>query len=318
MIRLTELGKHYGDRRALGPVTFEVDEGRAVGVLGLNGAGKTTLLRLLACDLRPTSGAATVAGIDVMERPHDVRRIVGYAPETPPLYRDMTVREYLHFVGRIKGLDPRRTASRVEEVEEVTGLSERNEDPIRHLSHGFRQRVALAQAIVHDPEVLILDEPTSGLDPMQIGEIRGLIRWLRRSRTILVSSHILPEISETCDEIVVLHGGEIVASGSEDELSDSVLHSRIMTVDLRASSAAGTPIDPADVIELLSELAGVEEARLERRGSETFTLRVEGVVDVRAQVCRALVEAGHDVLRVDRARRGLEQVFIELVEGVPA
>jgi ABC-2 type transport system ATP-binding protein len=318
MITLTNLGKHYGDRRALGPVTFGVEKGSAVGVLGLNGAGKTTLLRILACDLRPTSGAATVAGIDVMKSPHDVRRIVGYAPETPPLYGDMTVREYLRFVGRIKGLDPRRTTTRVEEVEEVTGLSERDGDPIRHLSHGYRQRVALAQAIVHDPEVLILDEPTSGLDPMQIGEIRELIRWLRGSRTILVSSHILPEISETCDEIVVLNRGEVVASGSEDELSDSVLHSRIMTVDVRAFEAARAPIDPADVIGVVSDLPHVQKVVVERRGSETFTLRVEGMVDVRAQVCRALVEAGHDVLRVDRARRELEQVFVELVEGASA
>jgi ABC-2 type transport system ATP-binding protein len=316
MIHMKEVAKYFGDKRALGPVSFEIPPGHTVGFLGLNGVGKTTLLRILACDLRPSAGTARVAGADVLEDPHSVRQRVGYLPETPPLYRDMTVGDYLGFVGRIKGLERAAVARRVPEVEETTHLEDAHDELIRHLSHGYRQRVGVAQAIIHDPQVLVLDEPTNGLDPVQIRQMRELIRRLGESHTILISSHILPEISETCDELLILDDGEIVASGTEDELSHQVLRFGGLTVDVVLPEAATADADPASgVLALVEKVPGVETAQVVERDSRTLTLRVDGEGDLRAPVNRALVESGHDVVRLDRAHRELERVFVELVGG---
>jgi ABC-2 type transport system ATP-binding protein len=318
MIHLTEVAKYFGDKRALGPVSFEIPSGSTVGFLGLNGVGKTTLLRILACDLRPTAGVARVAGVDVLDDPHAVRQRVGYLPETPPVYRDMTVADYLAFAGRIKGLDASAVGRSVSAVEEATNLTHMHGELIRHLSHGYRQRVGVAQALVHDPEILILDEPTNGLDPVQIREMRDLIRELRGAHTILISSHILPEISETCDEILILDAGEIVASGTEQDLSGRMLKTG-MTVDVRLSPEDTAGGDPAEAVSsLLRALPGVVEVELEEQGGDTLTFRVDGEDDLRGPVCRALVESGYEVVRLDRARRELESVFVELVGGVAA
>jgi len=318
MIHMMEIAKYFGDKRALGPVSFEIARGSTVGLLGLNGVGKTTLLRILACDLRPTAGVARVDGVDVLDDPHAVRQKVGYLPETPPLYQDMAVGDFLAFAGRIKGLDAAAVTQRIPAVEEATHLTHVHGELIRHLSHGYRQRVGVAQALIHDPEILILDEPTNGLDPVQIREMRDLIRGLGGSHTILISSHILPEISETCDEIIILSDGEIVASGTEDDLSGRALRSSAVTVDLRIPSRSSNG-DPAEaVLNLLRSLPGVVEAELLERVAETLTFRVEGDSDLPAPVCRALVEAGYDVVRLDRVRRELERVFVELVSGAEA
>ena len=286
-----------------------------MGFLGLNGVGKTTLLRILACDLRPSSGVARVAGVDVLEDPHAVRKKVGYLPETPPVYRDMTVGDYLGFVGRIKGLESGITARRVAEVEETTNLTDKHDVVIRHLSHGYRQRVGVAQAIIHDPEILILDEPTNGLDPVQIREMRELIRRLRDSHTILISSHILPEISETCDELLILNEGEIVASGTEDDLSGRVLRSTGLIVDVQWPGEPGEADLADNVLALVRKLPGVDTAVVAERGARAVTFRVDGDGDLRARVCRSLVEAGHDVVRLDRTHRELERLFVEIVGG---
>jgi ABC-2 type transport system ATP-binding protein len=315
MIQLSEVAKYYGDKRALGPVSFEIPVGSTVGFLGLNGVGKTTLLRILACDLRPSAGVARVDGVDVLDDPHAVRRKVGYLPEDPPLYRDMTVAGYLEFAGRIKGLDPSEVTARIPAVEEATHLTHMHHELIRHLSHGYRQRVGVAQALVHDPEVLILDEPTNGLDPVQIREMRDLIRGLRGSHTILISSHILPEISETCDEILILNDGEIVASGTEGDLSERVLRSTGTTVEVKLPDD-GAGVDPAEsMLGLLRQIPHASGASLVDRGRATLTFRVDGKGDLRAMVCRTLVEAGHEVVRLDRAHRELEGIFVELVGG---
>ncbi|MEJ2205376.1 MAG: ABC transporter ATP-binding protein [Gemmatimonadota bacterium] len=315
MIQLSEVAKYYGDKRALGPVSFEIPVGSTVGFLGLNGVGKTTLLRILACDLRPSAGVARVDGVDVLDDPHAVRRKVGYLPEDPPLYRDMTVAGYLEFAGRIKGLDPSEVTARIPAVEEATHLTHMHHELIRHLSHGYRQRVGVAQALVHDPEVLILDEPTNGLDPVQIREMRDLIRGLRGSHTILISSHILPEISETCDEILILNDGEIVASGTEGDLSERVLRSTGTTVEVKLPDD-GAGVDPAEsMLGLLRQIPHASGASLADRGRATLTFRVDGKGDLRAMVCRTLVEAGHEVVRLDRAHRELEGIFVELVGG---
>ena len=324
MVQLDGVTKYYGPKRALGPVSFEIEKGDAVGFLGLNGVGKTTLLRILACGLRPSSGTVRIDGLDVLRDPHEVRKRVGYLPETPPVYGDMTVGDYLAFAGRIKGMSQEAVARRVPEVEEYARVAEVHDVLTRNLSQGYRQRVGVAQAIIHDPELLILDEPTHDLDPVQIMEMRGMIRELKDSHTILISSHILPEISETCDRLLVLNDGEIVASGTEAELGEGLLRSRRLSVTVRAPAQqpadGGTGTTPEAAIRAVPGVTHVEPAPATRRRSEpqAVTYHVEGDADLRAAVCRALVEAGHDVVALARAERELERVFVGLVGGVEA
>ena len=319
MVQLTDVTKYYGRKRALGPVSFEIDRGDTVGFLGLNGVGKTTLLRILACGLRPSSGTVTIDGLDVLRDPHEVRKRVGYLPELPPVYGDMPVSDYLTFVGLLKGMSREQVARRVPEVEEYARISEVRDMPTRTLSQGYRQRVGVAQAIIHEPDLLILDEPTHDLDPVQIMEMRGMIRALKDRHTILISSHILPEISETCDRLLILNDGEIVASGSEAELSERLMMSRRMAVTVRAADGAAQ--GPEAVIAGVEGVTRVERAGAAGRGdgdgadAGPATYRVEGAADLRAAVCRALVEAGHDVIALNRAERELERVFVGLVGG---
>ena len=345
MVHLTDVTKYYGSKRALGPVSFEIERGDTVGFLGLNGVGKTTLLKILACGLRPSSGTVSIDGLDVLDNPHDVRKRVGYLPELPPVYGDMTVGDYLHFAGRIRGLTPEAVARRVPEVEEYARITEVHDVPTRNLSQGYRQRVGVAQAIIHDPDLLILDEPTHDLDPVQIMEMRGMIRALKDSHTILISSHILPEISETCDRLLILNDGEIVASGTEAELGDTLLRSRGMVVTVRPRGVGGAGEDAADAdpadgdaadgdagvqaaveaaAQVIRGVPGVADVTLPDRPARAIAaagavaIRVNGEADVRAPVCRALVEAGHDVIGLTRAERELERVFVELVGGAEA
>lgn len=322
MVHLTNVTKYYGSKRALGPVSFEIEKGNTVGFLGLNGVGKTTLLRILACGLRPSSGTALVDGLDVLRDPHEVRKRVGYLPELPPVYRDMTVTDYLTFAGRIKGMSPDAVARRMPEVQERTRIVEVRNVPTGHLSQGYRQRVGVAQAIIHEPELLILDEPTHDLDPVQIMEMRGMIRSLKDSHTILISSHILPEISQTCDRLLILNDGEIVASGTEEELGEKLFMSRRLTVTVRLDAEGAGNGERKGAVEAvrgaIARVAGVTDVQIPDTpesaadgGSVTF--QVEGDSDLRAEVCRALVESGHDVITLTRAERGLERVFVGLV-----
>ena len=325
MVHLTEVTKYYGKKRALGPVSFEIGKGDTVGFLGLNGVGKTTLLKILACGLRPSSGTATVDGLDVLEDPHEVRKRVGYLPELPPVYGDMTVGDYLNFAGRIKGLSSDEVERRIPEVEERTRITEVHDVPTRHLSQGYRQRVGVAQAIIHDPDLLILDEPTHDLDPVQIMEMRAMIQSLKDSHTILISSHILPEISQTCDRLLILNDGEIVASGTEAELGERLLQSRRMAVTVRLDGSGDGGDTPAGsqagaVESVIRAVGGVTDVTLADRAgqvedAEAATFQVDGQADLRASVCRALVEAGHDVIALTRAGRELERVFVGLVGG---
>lgn len=335
MVHLTDVTKYYGSKRALGPVSFEIERGDTVGFLGLNGVGKTTLLKILACGLRPSSGTVTIDGLDILDEPHEVRKRVGYLPELPPVYGDMTVGDYLHFAGRIRGLASEAVARRVPEVEEYARITEVHDVPTRNLSQGYRQRVGVAQAIIHDPDLLILDEPTHDLDPVQIMEMRSMIRALKDSHTILISSHILPEISQTCDRLLILNDGEIVASGTEAELGDTLLRSRGMVVTVRPRGSGGADGDGDDgeakvraavvaAEQVIRGVPGVADVRLPDRPARAMaatgalTIRVNGEADVRASVCQALVEAGHDVIGLTRAERELERVFVELVGGAEA
>ena len=310
MIRASKLSKFYGGKRALGPVSFEIADGETVGFLGLNGAGKTTALRILACDLRPSSGTIEIGGVDAVADPHEVRKRIGFLPENPPLYMEMSVADYLRFAGELRGMTSTELKRRLPEVLEVTDLGEVATDIIGTLSHGYRQRVGVAQAIIHQPKFLILDEPTRGLDPVQIVEMRNLIHDLKQSHTVLISSHILTEISQTCDRLLILGKGKLLGAGSESELSASESEIRQITVTVRAAKE--------DAAKVLATVTGVSKVAdpYEQGGGWTFALST--TTDCRAEVCRAVVGAKLDLIKLDYARSELESTFIRLVGGVDA
>lgn len=314
MIRARDLTKFYGAKRALGPVSFEINDGETVGFLGLNGAGKTTALRILACDLRPSAGTIEVGGVDAVTEPHEVRKRVGFLPENPPIYADMTVSDYLRFAGELRGMSKLQVKKRLPDVLEITDLTDVANDLIGTLSHGYRQRVGVAQAIVHQPKFLILDEPTRGLDPVQIVEMRNLIHDLKQNHTVLISSHILTEISQTCDRLLVLGKGELLGVGTEQELGAIKGEIRQITVTVRASGD-----DPRGTIQkVLEKVEGVTKVLepYEQGGGWTFPLATS--TDCRADVSRAVVEAKLDLLKLDYARSELENTFIRLVGGSDA
>jgi ABC-2 type transport system ATP-binding protein len=316
VIEIQDLYKYYGERRVVGPVSASIQKGEIVGLLGLNGAGKTTTLRVLACDLLPTSGSVRVGGFDVVEQPHEVRGKVGYLPDRPPLYEDMTVHEYLSYAARLRRVRPNDVEKRVSEVEGLTELGEVRRQLVGTLSHGYKQRIGIAQAIVHRPDFVVLDEPIGGLDPLQIVEMRGLVRGLRGDHTVVVSSHILHEISETCDRILVIQKGEILWSGREADLSTQVEHGMRIRVTGRIAGAS-----PEVASERLSALLGgvsgvtsVEAREATESGDGIASVEVVAETDVRDAVCRALVASDASVLEVSRLR-DLETTFRALLEG---
>jgi ABC-2 type transport system ATP-binding protein len=311
VIRASNLSKYYGGKRALGPVSFEIEDGETVGFLGLNGAGKTTALRVLACDLRPSSGTVAVGDIDVVANPHEVRRRIGFLPENPPLYPDMTVVDYLGFAGRLRGMTKAEVKSRMGTTLELTDLTDVQREYIGHLSHGYRQRVGVAQAIIHAPTLLILDEPTRGLDPVQIVEMRKLINDLKEAHTVLISSHILTEISQTCDRLLVLDGGRILAAGSEDDLSAELKAANRITVTVRVPAEDDASEQVAAAIRAVG---GVDKVVL-RGAQPDLVFDIDGASDVRAAVARAVTGAGHDLLKLDYAKTELEGVFLGLIRG---
>ena len=314
VIEIQELYKYYGDRRAIGPLSTRIAQGEVVGLLGLNGAGKTTTLRVLACDLLPTSGSVRVAGFDVVEKPDEVRAKVGYLPDRPPLYDDMTVREYLSYAARLRNVPTSNVKKRVADVEELTEIGDVANQLIGSLSHGFKQRVGIAQAIVHSPALVVLDEPISGLDPVQIMEMRELVRGLRGTHTVVVSSHILTEISETCDRILVIDDGRIAWSGTETELSATLKQGLRIALTLRLSGgSAQAAADKARAA--LTGLASVREVEVlepAEAGEGIASLRVAVSSDVREEVGKSLVQAGLGILELSREKE-LESMFLELL-----
>lgn len=312
MIRASNLSKFYGGKRALGPVTFEIKDGETVGFLGLNGAGKTTALRILACDLRPSGGTIEVGGVDAVADPHEVRKRIGFLPENPPLYTDMVVSDYLRFAGELRGMSKADVKRRLPEVLEVTDIGDVAADQIGTLSHGYRQRVGVAQAIIHDPKFLILDEPTRGLDPMQIVEMRNLIHDLKQNHTVLISSHILTEISQTCDRLLVLGHGRIIGAGTETDLATSESEIRQVTVTIRLPSGDDPKGQIRKVLAAVDGVTGIADP-YEQGGGMLFALST--TKDCRAEVSRAVVQAKLDLLKLDYARSELENTFIRLVGG---
>ena len=303
MISVENLTKCYGPRLALDRVSFQIERGEAIGLLGLNGAGKTTMLKILTSLILPSAGRATVDGLDVVKNARGVRARLGYLPDTPPIYGEMTVRGYLLFAAQLRGLVGREALERVEQVEEMTAIRDVRDERASHLSHGYRQRVGIAQAIVHRPSVVILDEPTSGLDPAQTVEMRGLIRSLRSEHTVLFSSHLLPEVSHVCDRVLILHRGALLGSPKMSELA-AVLGMHTVLVRVRG--------EPKGLVELLSKLEGVHEVSVEQFNQGQTELRLTLAPDVRPQVARALIGQGYDLLRLDRPELDLETVFLRV------
>jgi ABC-2 type transport system ATP-binding protein len=304
MIKAEGLTKFYGELRAIHDLNFTITEGEIVGVLGLNGAGKSTLLQILSGALHPTSGRVLIGGVDGAEDPDTVRRQIGFLPEEPPLYREMVVEDFLRFVGRLKGLSAARVEERLGPICHSTAIDKVRRRVINTLSHGYRKRVGIAQALINEPRLLILDEPISGLDPVQIVEMRDLIRGLRGKHTILVSSHILTEISQTCDRILMLRGGELVASGSEEELVGRIAAGKELSVMLRGErTAIEQALQGLEIVKSLryvTEIAGVHELRVTLTGDE------------REQLVSALVQAGFGVRGLRSAEQELERAFLAL------
>src|SRR5215831_16629803 len=314
MIKVEGLTKRYARTVAVDDISFEVEKGQIVGFLGPNGAGKTTTMRVLTCFLPPTHGKATVAGFDVMEQPMEVKKRIGYLPETPPLYPEMEVVEYLQFVGKLKGIPSREIRSRVEETMRRCAIADVSNKLISKLSKGYRQRVGLAQAIMHNPDVLILDEPTSGLDPKQIIETRELIRSLAGDHTIILSTHILSEVEHSCERVIIINRGKLAAIDSVANLTNRLRGSEAVAVELGAS--AGRP-NPTDVQHRLEQVAGVSRVVMKDSRNGRLAFEVESLQgrQIRSELARAVVNAGWELNELRAVGLSLEEIFLQLTQS---
>jgi ABC-2 type transport system ATP-binding protein len=312
MISVQELTKKYARNTAVDRISFEVQKGQIVGFLGPNGAGKTTTMRMLTCFLPATSGSAAVAGFDVLEKPLEVKRRIGYLPEVPPLYLEMRTTEYLEFVGEIKGLRGPELAKRVNYVLDRCALADVKRKVLGKLSKGYRQRVGLAQAIIHNPDVLILDEPTAGLDPKQINETRDLIKSFAGDHTILLSTHILSEVEQTCQQVIIINKGKLVATDSVQNLQRRTRGAGSVLVEIAGRKES---VDPAVVKRRLEQLPGVSRVLFKgNRDDNCVIFEVEGKNDraIRGDLARAIVESGWDINELRTAAVSLEEVFLQL------
>jgi len=306
VIEVDQLSKEYGDVTAVDGVSFRAERGQILGFLGPNGAGKTTTMRMLTCYLPPSAGTASVDGYDVVDESMEVRRRIGYLPESPPVYMDMTVDAYLGFVARIKGVPTNQMRARIDETMEKTGVVHVRSNVIGHLSKGYRQRVGLAQALVHNPSVLILDEPTVGLDPKQIIEIREVIKSLRGEHTIVLSTHILPEVSMTCEKVVIISQGRIVGEGSPESLMAQLKESDVLHAHV---------LGPVEAVgEALRSIDGVLDARQEGDDSQadSWVISVTPGQDVRDAVSRAIIDGGFSLRELRSQDMSLEDIFLRL------
>jgi len=311
MIKVEGLTKRYARTVAVDNVSFEVEKGQIVGFLGPNGAGKTTTMRVLTCFLPPTAGTATVAGFDVLAQPLEVKKHIGYLPETPPVYPEMEVAEYLHFVGRLKGIPSSEIARRADDVMGRCAVGDVRNKLIGKLSKGYRQRVGLAQAIIHNPDVLILDEPTSGLDPKQIIEIRDLLKSLAGDHTIILSTHILSEVEHSCERVVIISRGKIVATDSVANLTNRLRGSEAVALEIE--TADGRP-EPTDVQGRLEQISGVSRVVMKDSKNGRLSFEVESLQgrSVRSDIARTVVNSGWSLSELRAVGFSLEEIFLQL------
>jgi ABC-2 type transport system ATP-binding protein len=317
MITVKELTKRYARTVAVDQISFEVAKGQIVGFLGPNGAGKTTTMRMLTCFLPPSAGTANVAGFDVLEQPLEVKKRIGYLPETPPIYPEMETAEYLKFVGRLKGLSGSNLQNRVDYVCDRCAIADVKEKLLGKLSKGYRQRVGLAQAIIHNPDVLILDEPTAGLDPKQINETRDLIKDLSGDHTIILSTHILPEVEQTCEQVIIINKGKLVATDSVRNLQARARGAESVVVEIAGRDGClQVPI----VQHKLEQVSGVSRVLCKQQVDSRAQFEVESEKGrlVRGDLARTVVQCGWDLNELRPAAMSLEEIFLQLTENESA
>lgn len=311
MIEVTNLTKKYGDHIAVDHLSFRVEKGQIYGFLGPNGAGKSTTMNIITGYLAATEGTVTIDGKDIQKDPEEAKRSIGYLPELPPLYVDMTVREYLEFVAELKKVPKKERKQQIDEVMEMTQITDMQQRLIKNLSKGYRQRVGLAQAILGYPEVIILDEPTVGLDPKQIIEIRDLIRKLGENHTVILSSHILSEVSAICDHIMIIAHGKLVASDSPENLQKLMSGSMELNLEVKGSAAA-----VKSALQEISQIDRIEENTEASKNVAKLKVISKENADIREQVFYALADAKLPILEMTHAEKSLEDIFLELTEDV--
>lgn len=313
MIQVEGLSKKYARQVAVNNISFSVDKGDIVGFLGPNGAGKTTTMRILTCFMPPSAGRASVAGFDVFEKPFEVKKRIGYLPEAPPVYPEMSVVDYLRFVGQLKGVSGSELKRRAEEVMERCAVTDVRGKLIGKLSKGYRQRVGLAQAIIHNPDVLILDEPTSGLDPKQINETRELIKGLAGEHTIILSTHILPEVEAVCKKVIIINKGQLVATDSVEHLKHRGGTGNTVQIQVETTGVE----DAVVVQQRLEQIPGVSKVLETSRSNDRLVFEVDSLSghNVRPDVARAIVQSGWNLLEMKSTTFSLEEVFLQLTGG---
>lgn len=306
MIEVSSLSKRYGEHTAIDSLNFSVKKGEIVGFLGPNGAGKSTTMKIITGFMAPSSGTARIGGVDVFENPIEVKKKIGYLPETPPVYLDMLVGDYLRYVAELKGVPKEKLTAAVDGAIQKTNLGEVRHRLIRNLSKGFRQRTGIAQALVSDPEVLVLDEPTVGLDPKQVAEIRELIKTLRGHHTVILSTHVLPEVQATCERIIIIHRGRIVVQDSLDNLSALQAGGRKVHLKVRK---------PSDAVG--QQLARVKGVRKVAAGttSQDWTLDTEADEQIIETIAKEVLQQGYGLLGIGSAKADLEDIFLKLTYG---
>src|SRR5437660_11189395 len=310
MITAKQLTKRYPRTVAVDEISFEVAKGQIVCFLSPTGAGKATTMRMLTCFLPPSAGAATVAGFDVLEQPLEVKKRIGYLPETPPIYPEMETAEYLKFVGKLKGLSGAELKKRVDYVCDRCAVGEVKNKLLGKLSKGYRQRVGLAQAIIHNPDVLILDEPTAALDPKQINETRDLIKSLAGDHTIILSTHILPEVEQTCEQVIIINKGKLVATDSVSNLRSRARGGESVIVEV---GGGGDGLETEDVRQRLAQIAGVSNVTLKESHDGHYTFEIDSERDfVRGDLARAVVASGWELNELRATAMSLEEIFLQL------
>jgi len=307
MISASHLSKSFGSTLAVNDVSFEVTRGEVLGFLGPNGAGKTTTMRILTCYHPADSGTATIAGFDVFENPLEVRKLIGYLPENNPLYMDMGMVDYLEFIAKVRNIISSKRKEKIKHVIELCGLREELGKDIGELSKGFRQRVGLAQVLIHDPDILILDEPTIGLDPTQIIEIRELIKRIGKEKTIILSSHILPEVSATCDRIIIIHQGEIVGSGTPEEMASKAKGGEIIYITIRG------PLQEVQAkLEAMKRVKEFKKIGEKEDGLTQFEIKSDIGIDLSEELFFLVSQNGWSLTELRKETANLENIFLQL------